>query len=146
MNVLETRTWRIVSFGNTSSADARIYIAVIPDHLHRACQLVLPILEDQRVDHRYAKEPTLLDTYSGADWWAGKAIIADPHPDQWESLVAELDRCLVGQGLEGPAVIAGARPYGGQSGLLFSRREAKAADAAQSGDSRRQRLTQLLGQ
>lgn len=139
-HVTWTRTWRIVTYDPGQGAEARLYIAVAPADLYRAYELIFPALEQHRVNHRHARDAATLERYADQEMWSGKAFIIDPHPAAWESVANELDQRLAGQGLAGPTVLAGARPYGGQSGLLFTRREAKPPDA------RRQRLSHLLNQ
>lgn len=70
--------------------------------------------------------------------WAGKAIVIENVPDR---LAIELDGALAGRGLSGPSVLAGARPIGAQSGLLF--RQQTTGDGPV--EDRRQHLAKLLG-
>jgi hypothetical protein len=83
-----------------------------------------------------------MERFDGHPWWAGKAILVEA-ASGLEGLAARVDRLLAGQGLIGPTSIAGARAFGGLSGLIFLEGEAGSLGAPE-GDARRQRLAQLL--
>ncbi|MFZ5817204.1 MAG: hypothetical protein ACOY93_18230 [Bacillota bacterium] len=136
-----SRSWRIVTYRPGPVEGTRVYLALSPESLPEAYAAVFPLLESRQVNHRHARTPEVLRAAEAHPIWAGKAVVIEV-PGAPDPLVAELDGALAGLGLSGPPALSGARPVGGQSGLVFiSRTEA----AVESGD-RRERLARLLGE
>lgn len=140
-----TRTWRVVTYDDRTETLTRLYVAVYPDQLSTAYEAVFAVLERGRHNHRHARSAQLADAYGDDPWWGGKSILIDlPAAGLAETLCAQLDGALAGLGLGGPSVVAGARPFGGQTGLVFIRRDRARDVGTPEPDSRRQRLSQLL--
>lgn len=137
-----SRTWRVLTYG-PAAAGPRLYLAVAPECLQQAYEALFPTLDGRRINHRHARSAAALRGYDAHPTWTGKGVVIDLAPDQsGDEMAALFDGVLAGQDLSGPAFLAGARPYGGRSGLLFIRREGP----AEADDQRRRRLAQLLGE
>lgn len=136
-SVAWTRTWRVLTYDLAAAPGARLYLALAPDCLAPGYEAVFPLLESRGLAHRHARSPEALRTMEAHPVWAGKAVVVESGS---ESLAADLDALLAGRGLSGPSVVAGARPVGGQSGLLFIQQAAGGPV-----DDRRQHLAKLLG-
>lgn len=134
-----TPSWRLVTFGPAEQLTPRLYVAVGARDLALAYERMLPLLEAERLQHRHARRPEVLQAYETHPWWAGKAIMVEA-ASGLEGLATRVDRMLAGQGLIGPTSLAGARAFGGQSGLVFLAMDSGAPES----DTRRQRLAQLL--
>lgn len=138
-----SRTWRLVTYRPDMTVGARLYLALAPEHLTAGYDLIAPLLESRGLNHRQVRDPEVLRAIAAHPTWAGKAVVIDVDPAiSADQLAAELDEALAGRGLAGPAYLAGARPVGGKSGLVFLRRIGPAAET----DDRRQRLARLLGE
>jgi hypothetical protein len=144
-NTWYTRTWRIVTFDDQLPVRARIYVAVFPEHLAGAYDTIFPTLERERLNHRHARDAETYGAFADDRWWGGRAILVDvPSAEACEALAGRLDVVLAGKHLTGPTVVTDAKPFGGQTGLLFIRRAQAAAGDVAAPDGRRQRLAQLL--
>lgn len=139
-----TRTWRIVAHHPHDAAPA-LYIALSPDSLYRGYEIAFAALEEWQVNHRHARDAAVLQAYCHHPQWAGKAvIISEPRGRTLTELIHLLDSALANQGLTGPAALTGAKPFGGQSGLLYLGHGFDAAPETPAQSDRRQRLSQLL--
>lgn len=139
-----TRAWRIVTYGDKIPQAARLYVALGPESLAEGYELLFPLLEERQVCHRHVRSPELLRAMEGLATWAGKSVVLDPPEcDDPEELARELDERLVGRGLTGPTLIAGAQPLGGRTGLVFLRRQ---EPRGEQGGGALSWLTRLLGE
>lgn len=140
-----TRTWRILTYDPTGTPGARLYLALAPESLAEGYEAIFPLLDSHSVNHRHARSPEALREAEADPDWVGKAVVIDPTArTDADELAAALDERLAGLNLSGPSVLAGARPVGGKSGLVFIRRAAGDTRAT-GGDDRRKRLERLLG-
>lgn len=141
--VILTRTWRIVVYGDAVPRGARLYVALGPASLAEGYERLFPFLEAQRLCHRHVRTPELLRQLESLAAWAGKSVAVDP-PESAdpEELAGALDKLLAGAGLTGPSLIAGARPFGGSTGLVFIRR----AEPRPEQGGARHWLARLLGE
>lgn len=153
--VLLTRTWRILPYGPTGvpgsartpdPSAGRLYVSLVPEALAEGYEAIFPLLDERRVPHRHARSAAVLASLALEPAWAGKAVAIDPEPGtDPEELAALLDSALAGLGLLGSEIVAGARPFGGRSGLVFLRRPVR-ADGEEEAAARRGRLAILLGE
>ncbi len=138
-----SRTWHLVNYKPGEGLAARVYLALGPEHLAKGYDLIAPLLRSRGLNHRHARDPEALRAADAHPTWAGKAVVIDIPPGvDAGQLAHEVDAALADRGLTGPSHLAGARPVGGKSGLVFVRRFGPAAEA----DDRRQRLAKLLGE
>ena len=110
-------------YGDAVPRGPRLYVALGPGSLAEGYERLFPFLEAQRLCHRHVRSPELLQRLESLAAWAGKSVAVDP-PESAdpEELARALDELLAGRGLTGPSLIAGARPFGGRTGLVFIRR------------------------
>lgn len=145
-DVLLTPAWRIVTYRSWPADDTtRVYVGLTPADLIRGYESIFTVLQGEQLNHRHARSAQVMRSFDGETWWAGKAILIDvPPAADPEALATRLDQALAGGGLSGPPALAGARPFGGRSGLLFLQRTDDSAGPADD-DPRKQRLARLLG-
>ncbi len=141
--VIMTRTWRIVVYGDGAPRGSRLYVALGPGSLAEGYERLFPFLEEQRLCHRHVRSPELLQRLESLAAWSGKSVAVDlPEPADPAELALALDDLLVGRGLTGPSLIAGAQPFGGKTGLVFIRR----AEIREEQGGARLWLARLLGE
>jgi hypothetical protein len=143
-HVHHTRTWRLVDFGKAEDRAPRLFVAVAAQHLPAAYERVFPLLADSRVSHRHARSVDVLQAYADHPWWAGKALVVEPLAGEAAHLPGQLDALLAEAGLVGPVAVAGAKPFGGRSGLVFLESDLGDSRSGAGAEVRRQRLAQLL--
>jgi len=140
--VVLTRAWRIVNYDVPAPQAPRLYVALAPDSLAEGYEALFPFLEERQLSHRHARSPQVLRTMEGLNGWTGKAVMIHlPDVPEIDDIIQEIDGILADRGLAGPPLLAGARPLGGRSGLLFLRRSHHPADEG----GPKQWLAKLLG-
>lgn len=122
-SVVWTRAWRIVNYDVPGPQAPRLYVALSPDSLAEGYEALFPFLEERELSHRHVRSSQVLRTMEGLNGWTGKAVMIHlPDVPLIDDLIQEIDGILAERGLAGPPLLAGARPLGGRSGLLFLRR------------------------